>query len=186
MFTFTKLDIPELVLIESQRFDDNRGAFSEIWKASDFKKQGIPTAFDQDNYSLSKKGVIRGLHYQLEPMEQGKIVRVLSGRVWDVAVDIRKGSPHFGKWSGVELTRNNNKMLWIPGGFAHGFAALEDDTLLLYKTTKEYSKAHERGILWNDSDIDVDWKVDDDPIVSDKDKALPPLKSAEYNFTYKK
>jgi dTDP-4-dehydrorhamnose 3,5-epimerase len=180
-FKFSRMEIPEVVLVEYQKFGDNRGAFSEHYKASEFRANGIAENFLQDNYSESKRGVLRGLHYQLEPMEQGKLVSVLSGRVFDVAVDIRKGSKTFGKWVGAELSAENRRMLYVPAGFAHGFLALEDNSTVLYKVTKEYSKQHERGIIWNDSAIGIKWPQLT-PILSDKDAVLPKLADAEINF----
>ncbi len=182
LFKFTKLGIPGMILIEAQKFGDNRGSLSESYKAPEFLENGIP-AFNQDIISISKKNVIRGLHYQLEPMEQGKLVRVLKGRIFDVGVDIRRGSPHFGKWHGEELSEENSRILWIPKGFAHGFSALEDDSVVFYKTTKIYSKEHERGIAWNDSDINIAWPVKE-PVISERDAKLPGLKEAEMNFDF--
>ncbi|MGB4645270.1 MAG: dTDP-4-dehydrorhamnose 3,5-epimerase, partial [Dictyoglomaceae bacterium] len=147
-FNFIKLEIPEVILIEPTVFSDERGFFIETYKSSEFKKNGIDYDFVQDNHSKSKRGVLRGLHYQLKPMEQGKLVRCIKGRIWDVAVDIRKGSPTYSKWVAVELSEDNKKMFWIPPGFLHGFVALEDNTEIIYKVTKEYSKEHDRGIFW--------------------------------------
>ncbi|HOP95656.1 MAG TPA: dTDP-4-dehydrorhamnose 3,5-epimerase [Dictyoglomaceae bacterium] len=182
-FNFIKLEIPEVILIEPTVFSDERGFFIETYKLSEFKKNGIDYDFVQDNHSKSKKGVLRGLHYQLKPMEQGKLVRCIKGRIWDVAVDIRKGSPTYRKWVAVELSEDNKKMLWIPQGFLHGFVALEDNTEIIYKVTKEYSKEHDRGIFWNDPEINIKWPIDN-PILSEKDKSLPLLKEAENNFIY--
>ncbi|HPU44322.1 MAG TPA: dTDP-4-dehydrorhamnose 3,5-epimerase, partial [Dictyoglomaceae bacterium] len=159
-FNFIKLEIPEVILIEPTVFSDERGFFIETYKLSEFKKNGIDYDFVQDNHSKSKKGVLRGLHYQLKPMEQGKLVRCIKGRIWDVAVDIRKGSPTYRKWVAVELSEDNKKMLWIPQGFLHGFVALEDNTEIIYKVTKEYSKEHDRGIFWNDPEINIKWPID--------------------------
>lgn len=183
-FNFIKLEIPEVILIEPTVFSDERGFFIETYKSSEFKKNGIDYDFVQDNHSKSKRGVLRGLHYQLKPMEQGKLVRCIKGRIWDVAVDIRKGSPTYSKWVAVELSEDNKKMFWIPPGFLHGFVALEDNTEIIYKVTKEYSKEHDRGIFWNDPEINIKWPIDN-PILSEKDKALPLLKEAENNFVYR-
>jgi dTDP-4-dehydrorhamnose 3,5-epimerase len=176
-FTFNELDIEGLIIIEPKVFHDERGFFLESYKEEEFRQKGLNLKFVQDNHSRSKKGVIRGLHYQLNPKAQGKLVRVVKGRVFDVAVDIRQSSPTFLKWVGLELNEENNLMLYIPG-FAHGFAALTDDVHLLYKCTEDYSKECERGIIWNDPDIAVKWGIPN-PIVSDKDKLLPRLKDAE-------
>jgi len=182
-FTFKRLEIPDIILIEPKVLGDNRGFFMETYKYSEFKRNGIEYNFVQDNHSKSQKGVLRGLHYQLKPMEQGKLVRCVRGRIWDVAVDIRKGSPWYGKWVAVEISEENKLMLWIPPGFAHGFVALEDDTEVIYKVTKEYSPEHDRGIIWNDPDLAIDWPIKN-PILSEKDKNLPKLKNAENNFVY--
>jgi dTDP-4-dehydrorhamnose 3,5-epimerase len=182
-FIFKRLEIPDVVLIKPKVFGDNRGFFMETYKYSEFKKNGIHYKFVQDNHSKSQKGVLRGLHYQLQPMEQGKLVRCIRGRIWDVVVDIRKGSPWYGKWVAVELSEENKLMLWVPPGFAHGFVALEDDTEVIYKVTKEYSPELERGIIWNDPDIGIKWPVEN-PILSNKDKNWPLLKNTENNFTY--
>lgn len=177
-FTFTNLDLNGLILVEPRVFPDERGFFLESYKYSEFQRAGIVDAFVQDNHSLSKKNVVRGLHFQLEPKPQGKLVRVVRGRAWDVAVDLRTESPTYRKWFGLELSGENNKMLFIPPGFAHGFAALTDDLHLLYKCTAEYDPALDTGVRWDDPDIGVDWPVNN-PIVSDKDVQLPLLKEIE-------
>ncbi|HAR62510.1 MAG: dTDP-4-dehydrorhamnose 3,5-epimerase [Candidatus Margulisiibacteriota bacterium] len=177
-FQFSKLSIPDLVLLEPKVFHDSRGYFVETYKESEFLAQGINYSFVQDNRSKSIKGVLRGLHYQLAPKSQGKLVSVIKGRVWDVAVDIRKSSPMFGKWIGIELSEENNRIFFIPPGFAHGFVALTDEVHLQYKCTNEYSGALDRGIIWNDPDLAIDWPVSA-PIVSQKDSLLPRLKDAE-------
>lgn len=174
-FTFKKLALDGLVLVEPRVFPDDRGFFLESYKESEFAKGGVPHRFVQDNHSLSKKNVIRGLHFQHEPRAQGKLVRVLRGSVWDVAVDLRSGSPCYKRWLGVELSADNRLMLFIPPGFAHGFAALTDDVHLLYKCTEEYDGALDAGIRWDDPDIGIEWPVRD-PIVSEKDRVLPCLK----------
>jgi len=171
-FSFTPLDIPEVVLVEPKIFPDDRGFFFESFKASDFEKANLPTHFVQDNFSFSKKDVIRGLHYQKPPKAQGKLVSVLKGGVWDVAVDIRKESPTFLKWVAVELNDRNHFMLYIPPGFAHGFIALTENVHLLYKCTNEYDPKADTGIRWNDPEIGIPWPVSN-PIVSTKDAALP-------------
>ena len=171
---YKKLRIPDLILIEPQILSDERGFFLEKYKQSDFEAIGLPV-FKQDNYSSSKQGVIRGLHYQIEPHAQGKLVSVVKGKVWDVAVDIRKDSESFGEWVGVELSEENCLSLYIPPGFAHGFSVLSPEANLLYKCSAEYSEAHERGIRYDDPDLAIDWKVTT-PIVSKKDQKWPNLK----------
>ncbi len=182
-FTFKKLDIPDVVLIQPRVFGDERGFFLETYKRSEFLNAGIDLDLTQANHSRSRRGILRGLHYQLDPRAQGKLVRVSRGAIFDVAVDIRKGSPYFGKWVGAELSGGNMFMLWVPPGFAHGFATLEDDTDVLYSATDEYSPEHDGGIIWNDPDISVKWPLEN-PVVSDKDAHLPSLKEARNNFIY--
>jgi len=181
-FHFVKLEIPEIILIKPKVFEDERGFFFECFKYSDFAQTGINFHFVQDNQSKSKKGVLRGLHYQLEPKAQGKLVRCIRGKIWDVALDIRKGSPTYMKWVCVELSEENKNMLWIPPGFAHGFIALEDSEII-YKCTAEHDPALDRGIVWNDPLIGIKWPIEN-PILSEKDKKLPLLKNAENNFFY--
>jgi dTDP-4-dehydrorhamnose 3,5-epimerase len=179
-------DLPGVVIVEPQVFGDERGWFMESFNAARFeqglKDLGLPPAgpFVQDNHSCSAAGVLRGLHYQLPPHAQGKLVRVVKGRAWDVAVDIRRGSAHFGQWTGVELTADNRRQLWIPPGFAHGFLALEDDTHFLYKTTDVYAKDCERAIRWDDAEIGVAWPLAGGvaPRVAEKDAAAPGLGAA--------
>lgn len=177
-FIFIKQAIPEVILIESSVFSDERGFFTEVFKSSEFEKNGMPGNFTQDNFSFSKKGVIRGLHYQLNPKAQGKLVRVLEGEVLDVAVDMRRESPTFLQKVSVVLSAENNRMLFIPVGFAHGFAALSEEVHFLYKCTSEYSKEYECGVRYDDPDISIDWNVSS-PIVSEKDLNLPYAKNAE-------
>ncbi len=150
----------------------------ETFKKSQFKTMGIDEDFQQDNLSVSNKHVIRGLHYQIDPKPQGKLVRVVRGAIHDVAVDIRKSSKTLGRWIKVELSAENGNMLWIPPGFAHGFLSLEDNTIVEYKTTNEYSKDDERSIVWNDPDLAIDWGIDT-PLVSPKDMEAPLFKDAE-------
>jgi dTDP-4-dehydrorhamnose 3,5-epimerase len=180
---FVRLQIPDLILIDPIGFEDERGSFREVYKFSEFKKIGINQTFVQENHSKSKKGVLRGLHYQINPEAQGKLVCVIRGKIFDVAVDLRKGSPYYGKWAGAVLSEENRQLVWIPPGFAHGFVSLEDNTEVLYKATKEYTPKLDRGVLWNDPEIGVDWPVRQ-PMLSLKDSKLPPLKDAENNFTY--
>jgi dTDP-4-dehydrorhamnose 3,5-epimerase len=182
-FEFKQLAIPEVVIVVPKVFGDARGFFLEFYKHSEFAQAGIREHFVQDNHSKSLKGVLRGLHYQKHPHAQGKLVRCLTGRIFDVAVDIRKGSPSFGKWVGVELTAENNSMLYVPPGFAHGFLVLSDSAEVLYKCTAEYASADDRGIIWNDPDIGIQWPLSD-PVLSEKDKVHPPLRSADNNFTF--
>ena len=184
-FEFIETEIPEVILVKPKVFTDTRGFFMETYKKSDFKKVGIDTDFVQDNHSKSVKGVLRGLHYQLEPRAQGKLVRCIRGKIFDVAVDIRKGSPTFGKWVGVELSEENKLMLWIPKGFAHGFLTLSDEAEIVYKVSgSEYSPEHDRCIRWNDPDINIKWPLNGEPILSEKDRLAPTLREAELNFTY--
>ena len=177
-FTFTILAVPDVILVEPKVFGDERGFFLESYKKTDFVSAGIDVEFVQDNHSLSQKGVVRGLHYQLPPKAQGKLVRVIKGAILDVAVDIRKDSPTFKQWIAEELSEDNNKMLYIPSGFAHGFLTLTDEVHLLYKCTDEYSADHDAGIRWNDPELNISWGISD-PIVSEKDKKLPLFKDAK-------
>lgn len=183
----TKLNIPEVVLIESERYEDDRGFFMELFNASDFTDQ-MPgkscTSYAQDNYSRSYKGVLRGLHFQLLPYEQYKVVRCVRGKIFDVAVDIRKGSLTYGKWVGEELSEDNNKALYIPSGFAHGFYTLSDEADVLYKASKPYNPENDRCIVWNDFEIGIDWPIKKLPIVSDKDADGKLLNEVENNFVY--
>jgi dTDP-4-dehydrorhamnose 3,5-epimerase len=180
-FVFTMHEIQGVVLIRPEKFGDDRGFFIETYKRTDFVKAGIEDNFVQDNHSRSSKGVLRGLHYQKTPHAQGKLVRCLSGRIFDVAVDIRKGSPTYGKWAGEELTAENNLMLYVPAGFAHGFLVLSETADVLYKCTAEYFPEDDRGIRWNDPDIDIQWPVSK-PVLSEKDRIHPFLKDADNNF----
>ena len=168
----TSLAISEVVLLEPRVFADDRGAFFESFNEKAFAAAtGLTPAFVQDNHSVSRKGVLRGLHYQLPPFAQGKLVRVVKGEVFDVAVDIRRGSPTFGQWVGEILSADNRRQLWIPEGFAHGFVALQDGTEFLYKTTNVYSAESDRTILWNDPDIGITWPDGIAPVLSAKDEA---------------
>jgi dTDP-4-dehydrorhamnose 3,5-epimerase len=165
--------LPGVLIIEPKVFGDDRGFFMETYRADAFRAAGIDAVFVQDNHSRSARGVLRGLHYQ-EPNPQGKLVRCTRGALFDVAVDIRHGSPSFGKWFGVELSEANRLMLWIPPGFAHGFCALEDGTDLVYKCTAVYEPASDRAILWNDPDIGIEWPIAS-PLLSAKDAVAPRL-----------
>lgn len=180
--------IKDLLILEPKKFADDRGWFMESFNQEKFNnilsERGLNVPqFVQDNHSYSQKGVLRGLHYQLDPYAQGKLVRVVQGRAWDVAVDIRESSSTFGQWVGVELTGENNKQFWIPTGFAHGFIALEDNTQFLYKTTNYYHQASERSLAWDDEDIQINWPIDSNMSLklTEKDKLAPSLSTAKLN-----
>ena len=185
-FTFRPFDVlTDVVLIEPQVFADGRGWFLEAFRRSEFEFFGIRGDFRQDNHSCSAvRGVLRGLHYQKQPMAQGKLVRCLAGAIYDVVVDIRRGAPTYGRWVATELSAVNRRMLWVPPGFAHGFCTLEPETEVLYKTTAEYSGAHDRGIRWNDPALAIEWPTRS-PILSDKDAAAPLLADADNDFQWK-
>jgi dTDP-4-dehydrorhamnose 3,5-epimerase len=170
--------LPGVLLIEPKVFGDARGFFLESWNRKTFADLGLDIDFVQDNHSRSSRGVLRGLHYQLDE-PQGKLVRVTSGAVFDVAVDVRKSSPHFGQWTGHELSADNRRMLWIPPGFAHGFLVLSDIADFLYKATAYYAPQWDRGIRWDDPEIGVQWPLAGAPLLSAKDAALPGLREAE-------
>jgi dTDP-4-dehydrorhamnose 3,5-epimerase len=172
-----------LFIIVPRIFEDNRGYFYESYNQETYQKAGIPNLFVQDNQSESVKGVIRGLHYQLAPSAQTKLVRVITGTVFDVVVDLRKGSSTFGKWYGIELSGKNKLQLLVPQGFAHGFSVLSDKAVLHYKTDNLYNKDSERGIVYNDPVLNIDWKIDPrESLVSDRDAQLSHFEDAEYNF----
>ena len=177
-FAFERLSIPDLILIHPRVLPDDRGFFLETYKKSEFVENGVEGDFVQDNHSSSSRAVLRGLHYQLPPHAQGKLVRVVYGKVWDVAVDLRRDSPTFGKWLGVELSSDDMSMFWIPPGFAHGFVSLVDSTQFLYKCTAEYDKSSERGIRWDDPDLGIAWPMGD-VLVSSKDAGLPLFREAD-------
>ena len=168
--------LPGVLLIEPKVFGDDRGFFMETYRADSFHAAGITDVFVQDNHSRSARGVLRGLHYQ-EPNAQGKLVRCTRGAIFDVAVDIRRGSPSFGRWFGLDLSDANKRMLWIPPGFAHGFCALEDGSDLVYKCTRLYDAASDCSILWNDPAIGIQWPIAD-PVLSAKDANASPLADA--------
>ena len=182
-FDFEWLEIPEVILVKPRIFGDDRGFFLETYKHSEFVGGGIPEHFVQDNYSKSVQGVLRGLHYQKHPKAQGKLVRCVKGIIYDVAVDIRKGSPTYAKWVGRELSDQNHLMMYIPAGFAHGFVVLSESAEVFYKCTEEYSPADDRGIIWNDPEINIQWRIQS-PALSEKDKKLPWLRDADNNFRY--
>ena len=170
-----RLRVPDLILVTPPRFGDARGFFSEVFNAARFAEAGIDMPFIQDNQSLSQeRGVIRGLHCQIAPHAQGKLVRCTRGAIWDVAVDARRGSPTFGQWAAVELSAENWAQLWVPPGFLHGFCTLQGDTEVIYKVTDVYDRASERGVIWNDPDLALPWPVTDgEAVLSDKDRKLP-------------
>jgi len=175
----TRLAIPDVVLIEPKVFGDARGFFFESFNQQAFDEAtGTSYQFVQDNHSRSAKGVLRGLHYQIQ-QPQGKLVRVARGKVWDVAVDIRQGSPSFGQWVGAELSEDNQHQLWVPPGFAHGFVVLSDSADFLYKTTDYYAPQHERCIAWNDPQLAIAWPYAGEPVLSAKDQAGKSLAEAE-------
>ncbi len=177
-FTVKETSLPGVLLVTPKMFGDERGFFMETYKASDFLNAGLPGIFTQDNHSRSVKGVLRGLHYQLPPYAQAKLVRCLRGRIFDVAVDIRRSSSTFGHWYGHILSEDDPTMLFIPEGFAHGFYTLSDSADVFYKVTAEYSPEHDRGILWNDPQIGIDWPQGD-KIISEKDQKNHLLNDAE-------
>jgi dTDP-4-dehydrorhamnose 3,5-epimerase len=175
-----QLSIPDVILFEPKVFGDDRGFFFESFNKKVFEEAtGLNKEFVQDNHSKSAKGVLRGLHYQLPPKAQGKLVRVVQGEVFDVAVDVRKNSPTFGLWVGEILSAENKKQMWIPEGFAHGFVTLSDTAEFLYKTTDYYSPAHERSIAWNDPTIAIDWAISGTPLLSAKDSVAPLFETVE-------
>lgn len=180
MIKATPTAIPDVLVIEPKVFGDARGFFFESYNHKAFKEAtGLDVDFVQDNHSKSTKGVLRGLHYQLPPKTQGKLVRVVQGEVFDVAVDLRKSSPTFGHWVGDILSAENKKQLWIPPGFAHGFVTLSDTAEFLYKTTDYYSPEHERSLLWCDPVLGIAWPIDGDPKLAAKDATAPTLTQAE-------
>ncbi len=177
-FIFTPTKIPDVILVSPRVFPDSRGYFLETWKYSDFKANGIKDDFVQENVSYSTQGVVRGLHYQIPPSAQGKLVSCIQGSIMDIAVDIRLRSPTFKEWVAQELTGENREMLYIPPGFAHGFYTQSETALVVYKVTAEYAPDLERGIIWNDPALNIDWQTQD-AILSEKDAILPLLENAE-------
>jgi dTDP-4-dehydrorhamnose 3,5-epimerase len=169
--------IPDVIIIKPDVYGDDRGYFFESFHVSKFADFGITEPFVQDNESQSQKDVLRGLHYQVEPFAQGKLVRVIKGAVLDIAVDIRRNSPTFGKWVSMQLSGENKWICWIPKGFAHGFVTLEDNTIFTYKCSGVYNKASEASIRWNDPELSINWGVES-PLLSEKDKVAPLLKDA--------
>ncbi len=175
--------LPGILVLEPKIWNDDRGYFYESFSSEFFKNLNINLDFVQDNQSFSHKGALRGLHFQNPPFAQGKLIRVIRGRVLDVVVDIRKGSPYYGKNFSLELSGKNHLQMWISPGFAHGFETLEDDTIFCYKCTNGYNKESEGGIFWNDESLDINWKTEN-PIVSEKDQDLPLLNTLNSQFTY--
>ena len=174
------LSIPDILLIEPKVFSDERGFFFESFNQADFEKRtNLSPIFVQENHSRSIKGVLRGLHYQLPPKAQDKLLRVVKGVIFDVVVDIRKGSSTFGKWLGETLSEKNKKQIWIPKGFAHGFLVVSESAEIIYKTTEEYALQYERCIIWNDPKLNIDWGLKGEPILSNKDKKGESINNAE-------
>ena len=178
-----KTEIDGVLLIEPRVFPDGRGFFFESFNDKRYKEAGLELDFVQDNVSRSKKGTIRGLHYQVGDFAQGKLCQVVKGKVLDVALDIRHGSPTFGKYVEAELTEDNHLQLWLPPGFAHGFSVLSDEAIFLYKCTALYDKDSERSIIYNDADLGIDWRVSK-PMISEKDLEAKPFKEIEKDFIY--
>ncbi len=171
--------IPDILIIEPKVFGDERGFFFESYNDLSWREAtGLETRFVQDNHSRSRKGVLRGLHYQLR-QAQGKLIRVVAGEIFDVAVDLRQSSPTFGKWTGTILSAENKRQFWVPEGFAHGFLVLSDTAEVLYKATDFYSPEHERSLRWNDPDIGIDWPLEGEPTLSPKDAAAPAFRGAD-------
>jgi dTDP-4-dehydrorhamnose 3,5-epimerase len=175
----TRTEIPDVLILEPRVHQDERGFFLESYNRRTFKDAtGLDVEFVQDNESFSVRNVLRGLHYQVR-QAQGKLVQVMAGEIFDVAVDLRRSSPTFGKWFGVMLSGGGHRMMWIPQGFAHGYIVLSEHAIVFYKTTDFYAPEHERTILWNDPDLAVRWPLEDEPIVSDKDRRASPFRSAD-------
>ena len=183
-FTFKRLSIPDVILVEPQLFSDDRGFFYESFRESDFFSNGIAKKFVQDNFSHSVNGVIRGLHFQKATKAQAKLVTVLKGKIFDVAVDIRKNSPTYGKWVSEILSSDTHNLLYVPEGFAHGFCVVSDEADVLYKVSNEYSQEHERSIIWNDPKLDIQWPIKK-PIISNKDNKLSLLENLDNDFVYR-
>ena len=182
-FHFHPLAIPEVILVEPEQFGDSRGFFMETYQYETFAASGITARFLQDNHSRSAQGVLRGLHYQKDPFAQGKLLKVVIGEIFDVAVDIRQGSPTFGQWVGERLSEENGRLLYVPPGFAHGFCVLSETADLIYKATNYYKPETDRGIIWNDPQIGIEWPVTN-PTLSAKDAKLPSLAQADINYNY--
>ncbi len=185
-FKFSETPLRGAILIEPRAFEDGRGFFMEYYNKGGFAESGFKDTFVQANHSRSRRGVVRGLHYQINPHPMGKLVKVVRGRIFDVGVDVRKGSPTYGKWHGEELTEDNRRMLYFPPGFAHGFLALDDVNEVIYECTGMYAPESERALLWNDPDIGIKWPLEGirEVILSEKDRKNPRLRDAETNFKY--
>ena len=182
-FRFTPTEISGVMIVEPRVFRDERGFFIETYKRSEFAAHGITDVFVQGNWSRSSKGTLRGLHYQKDPKGQGKLVGAMAGEIFDVIVDIRKGSPNYGKWLGVTLASKSHKMLYVPRGFAHGFCVVSEAADVVYMATAEYAPDCEAGICWNDPDLGIEWPIAD-PNLSRRDQNLPRLRDADNNFGY--
>ena len=182
-FCFVSTRIPEVIIIEPPVFPDNRGFFMETYKHSEFAAHGIAETFVQCNQSKSRRGTLRGLHYQKNPKAQGKLVRALSGEIYDVVVDLRVGGPTYGKWTAATLSADNKKMLYVPAGFAHGFCVTSAEAEIFYMTTAEYAPEVEAGVIWNDPGLAIEWPITE-PQLSSRDSAWPPLKMADNSFRY--
>lgn len=182
-FTFHPMDLPGLLLVEPTVHGDDRGYFLETYRRTAFREAGIDADFVQDNRARSTRGVLRGLHYQIPPAAQGKLVQVVRGRILDVVVDLRRGSPGFGRWEAVELAEEEKRALWVPPGFAHGYLTLTEVAEVAYKVTAEYDRELDRGIRWDDPELAIRWPLDE-PVLSEKDRALPSMAEAEIPFRY--
>ena len=180
-FTFKKLKIPDVILVEPKLLSDDRGFFLESFKESDFASNGIDVKFVQDNISHSTKEVVRGLHFQTRPKSQAKLVTAIKGEILDVAVDVRKNSPTYGKWVSEILSEDNHNLLYVPEGFAHGFCVTSEQADVMYKVSSEYSPDHERGIIWNDPKLNIEWNIAK-PIISNSDSQLPPFENLDDYF----
>ena len=180
-FNFKKLEISDVVLVEPKSFSDDRGFFLESFKISEFTENGINTKFVQDNISHSVSDVVRGLHFQKNPKAQTKLVTAVKGEIFDVAVDIRKNSPTYGKWVSEILSEDNHNLLYVPEGFAHGFCVTSEQADVMYKVSSEYSPDHERGIIWNDPKLNIEWNIAK-PIISNSDSQLPPFENLDDYF----
>jgi dTDP-4-dehydrorhamnose 3,5-epimerase len=182
-FRFSRLQLPEVIVIEPRVFSDERGFFMETYKYSEFAANGIVERFVQSNHSHSPRRTLRGLHYQKAPKAQGKLVQAAVGEIFDVVVDIRQGSPRYGEWLTINLSSENNKMLYVPPGFAHGACIISTEAILLYSVTAEYAPEYEAGIAWNDPRLSIRWPFEQ-PVLSARDQALPYLSNADNNFVY--
>lgn len=182
-FEFSRANIPEVVLIQPLVFPDSRGFFMESYKRSEFAAHGISEIFVQSNHSRSSSAVLRGLHYQKEPKAQGKLVTAILGEIFDVVVDIRRGSPTYGQWVGTTLSANTRKLVYVPAGFAHGFCIVSEAAEVLYMTTEEYAPSYEAGVVWSDPDLAIGWPVAN-PEVSERDRNWPRARDADNNFEY--